>query len=66
MMTSPPPISVQPQVKTMHSRDAVTHRAVCGWDCGLAVQGSLAESLIDWDKGLLMRQIAHQAGTTCF
>lgn len=33
---------------------------------GQAVQGSLAESLIDWDKGLLMRQIAHQAGTTCF
>lgn len=42
------------------------HTAVHGGDCGQAVQGSLAESLIDWDKGLLMRQIAHQAGTTCF
>lgn len=28
--------------------------------------GLPCESLIDWDKGLLMRQIAHQAGMTCF
>lgn len=28
--------------------------------------GLPCESLIDWDKGLLMRQIAHQAQMTCF
>lgn len=28
--------------------------------------GLPCESLIDWDKGLLMRQIAHQAEMTCF
>lgn len=44
----------------------VIHGALCNEDCGQAARDSLAESLIDWDKGLLMRQIAHQAGTTCF
>lgn len=43
-----------------------SHTEQCEMRTGQAAQGSLAESLIDWDKGLLMRQIAHQAGTTCF
>lgn len=46
--------------------DMQLHTEQCEMRTGQAAQGSLVESLIDWDKGFLMRQIAHQAGTTCF
>ena len=54
-----------------HSNIWCTHKhsaAARGEEQGLSVsrEGSPVESLIDWDKGLLMREIAHQAGTTCF
>lgn len=75
-------LSVYPQINNSiwHTQGTHTHRyplfsvhtemqshtEQCEMRTGQAAQGSLAESLIDWDKGLLMRQIAHQAGTTCF
>lgn len=69
-------ISVEHLKKTLHLARAVyTHQHAPRWartqrhrgrNCGQEAQSSLAESLIDWDKGLLMKQIAHQAGTTCF
>lgn len=75
-MASSPRIGVQPGMKILRlTWTMYTHRRIPCWahtlgdgggNRGQAAQGSLAESLIDLDKGLLMRQIAHQAGTTCF
>lgn len=47
-----------------HTVPLIGHTSMHGpWAGGT---GLPCESLIDWDKGLLMRQIAHQAGMTCF